>query len=278
MAGGRFVGVSTDVVFDGRGGAPYAEADPVHPLGAYGACKAEMEGRLTAMGDNVLVCRTSLILSMAGAGGGGLPRSASSNGSDGGTGGGTGGGGGAVGGAAAAPAAAPAAAEAAEGATMATATPTTAAAADAATPAAATAADDVPPAALASLDVPMGKGLRFVADCVAGRKGAIALFTDELRQMSWADDLGAALVELAARRGVGGVLHLVADAPTTRWEVACVLARRAGLPAAGAALSGLSTESGLGRPVDLRLSTERLASLGLRTRLRGAIERLEALP
>lgn len=70
MAGGRFVGVSTDLVYDGTRGEPYVEADPVCPLSAYGRCKAEMEARLAAMGDNVLVCRTSLILSMAGAGGG----------------------------------------------------------------------------------------------------------------------------------------------------------------------------------------------------------------
>jgi len=227
MAGGRFVGVSTDLVFDGTKGSPYTEADAVAPLSAYGKCKAEMEARLTAMGgDDVLVCRTSLILSMAGAGMAVLPRSGSASSDSG----------------------------------------------------AAAAAASPPPSGPRFLDAPMGKGLRFVADCVAGRKGDLALFSDEVRHMSWAHDLGAALVELAARRGVGGLLHLVADAPTNRWEVAVALARRAGLEGGGGAASGLSASSGLNRPTDLRLDTGRLAGLGLRTRLRGALERLDALP
>jgi dTDP-4-dehydrorhamnose reductase len=59
--GARLVHLSTDVVFDGRAGRPYTEADPVSPLSDYGRAKAEAE-RLVAEADSgAVMVRTSLI-------------------------------------------------------------------------------------------------------------------------------------------------------------------------------------------------------------------------
>lgn len=51
--GDRLLHVSTDLVFDGRS-APYAADDPVGPLSAYGASKAEGEERVLALGGRVV--------------------------------------------------------------------------------------------------------------------------------------------------------------------------------------------------------------------------------
>ncbi|MFN0066170.1 MAG: SDR family oxidoreductase [Limisphaerales bacterium] len=58
-AGVPLVFFSTDLVFDGRKGAPYVEADPVNPQGVYAETKAEAEGLVLASPRN-LVLRTSL--------------------------------------------------------------------------------------------------------------------------------------------------------------------------------------------------------------------------
>lgn len=50
---------STDLVFDGRKGAPYVEADPVNPQGVYAETKAEAEQVVLAAPRNVIL-RTSL--------------------------------------------------------------------------------------------------------------------------------------------------------------------------------------------------------------------------
>jgi dTDP-4-dehydrorhamnose reductase len=60
-AGTRLIHVSTDVVFSGRGGAPYREEDRVDPITAYGRAKATAEEHV-AIHPNALVVRTSLIL------------------------------------------------------------------------------------------------------------------------------------------------------------------------------------------------------------------------
>jgi dTDP-4-dehydrorhamnose reductase len=59
--GARLVHLSTDVVFDGRKGAPYVEDDPLSPVTAYGRSKAEAEGRVEAAHPEALLVRTSLI-------------------------------------------------------------------------------------------------------------------------------------------------------------------------------------------------------------------------
>ena len=61
--GGRCIVLSTDLVFDGRQGN-YTEEDVPNPTMAYGEAKAAMESALLAMGDNLVVVRTSLILTL----------------------------------------------------------------------------------------------------------------------------------------------------------------------------------------------------------------------
>jgi len=62
-SGGRLLQVSTDFVFDGSQGHPYAPEQPPAPLGVYGATKAEGEHlALAALGpDRTCVLRTSWV-------------------------------------------------------------------------------------------------------------------------------------------------------------------------------------------------------------------------
>jgi dTDP-4-dehydrorhamnose reductase len=60
-AGAKLVHLSTDVVFDGRKGAPYVEDDPVSPVTDYGRAKAEAEQRVLAAHRRAVVVRTSLL-------------------------------------------------------------------------------------------------------------------------------------------------------------------------------------------------------------------------
>ena len=55
--------LSTDYVFSGDGGAPYAEDAPVAPLNVYGRSKAEGERRVLAGAPDALVVRTAWLLS-----------------------------------------------------------------------------------------------------------------------------------------------------------------------------------------------------------------------
>src|SRR5581483_7790218 len=50
---------SSDLVFDGRKGAPYVESDPPSPLNVYGASKAEAEARVLDAHPGAMVVRTS---------------------------------------------------------------------------------------------------------------------------------------------------------------------------------------------------------------------------
>lgn len=58
-AGGRFVHVSTDYVFDGTG--PATETTEPHPLGAYGRTKLDGERRVLAVDPSALVLRMSAV-------------------------------------------------------------------------------------------------------------------------------------------------------------------------------------------------------------------------
>ena len=60
-AGARFVHVSTDYVFDGRGEAPYAEDYPTEPNTAYGRTKLVGEQRVMAVDPEALIARTSWV-------------------------------------------------------------------------------------------------------------------------------------------------------------------------------------------------------------------------
>ncbi|HEX8611744.1 MAG TPA: family 1 glycosylhydrolase [Telluria sp.] len=55
----RFVTFSSDLVFDGKGSAPYVESDRTAPLGVYGRSKADAEQRVLDADPNALVIRTS---------------------------------------------------------------------------------------------------------------------------------------------------------------------------------------------------------------------------
>jgi dTDP-4-dehydrorhamnose reductase len=59
--GARLIHISTDVVFDGRGGAPYREDAPLSPITAYGRLKADAEARVHSAHPEAVVVRTSLI-------------------------------------------------------------------------------------------------------------------------------------------------------------------------------------------------------------------------
>jgi dTDP-4-dehydrorhamnose reductase len=59
--GARLIHMSTDVVFDGELGRPYAEDDPQSPISAYGQAKADSERLVAEAHPEALVVRTSLI-------------------------------------------------------------------------------------------------------------------------------------------------------------------------------------------------------------------------
>lgn len=61
--GAAVINVSTDYVFDGAGGAPYAEDAATHPLNAYGATKLEGEQAVAAANPRSLSIRTSWVVS-----------------------------------------------------------------------------------------------------------------------------------------------------------------------------------------------------------------------
>lgn len=60
-AGALLIHYSTDYVFDGSKAAPYVEADPTHPLNAYGLTKLEGERAIAASGCEHLILRTSWV-------------------------------------------------------------------------------------------------------------------------------------------------------------------------------------------------------------------------
>ena len=57
----RFLFTSTDMVFPGNGGAPYAEEALVNPINRYGLQKSEAERLVLSLESNALVCRMPLM-------------------------------------------------------------------------------------------------------------------------------------------------------------------------------------------------------------------------
>lgn len=64
--GAALVHYSTNYVFDGARGAPYAEGDPAHPLNAYGRGKLEGEQAIAASGARHLILRTGWVFGQRG--------------------------------------------------------------------------------------------------------------------------------------------------------------------------------------------------------------------
>lgn len=62
--GAALIHYSTDYVFDGSKGAPYAESDAPHPLSVYGASKLAGEQAIDAAGGVALTFRTAWVYSM----------------------------------------------------------------------------------------------------------------------------------------------------------------------------------------------------------------------
>jgi dTDP-4-dehydrorhamnose reductase len=62
-AGARFIHVSTDYVFDGRGSEPYAEDAPTNPLGVYGRSKLGGEEQVRQEAHDHLILRTAWVYS-----------------------------------------------------------------------------------------------------------------------------------------------------------------------------------------------------------------------
>ena len=60
--GARLLHLSSDVVFDGRKGAPYVEEDELSPVSEYGRTKADAERVVAAAHPEALLVRTSLIV------------------------------------------------------------------------------------------------------------------------------------------------------------------------------------------------------------------------
>lgn len=64
--GARFVHVSTDYVFNGRGEKPYREEDPTDPVNLYGASKLKGEQLVLELAPDSVVIRTSWVYSAYG--------------------------------------------------------------------------------------------------------------------------------------------------------------------------------------------------------------------
>jgi dTDP-4-dehydrorhamnose reductase len=64
--GGRLLHVSTDFIFDGEQSHPYAEPDPVNPLGAYGQSKWEGERAVRDTMPDAVIVRTAWVYGVHG--------------------------------------------------------------------------------------------------------------------------------------------------------------------------------------------------------------------
>ncbi|KAK4532466.1 hypothetical protein CCYA_CCYA12G3323 [Cyanidiococcus yangmingshanensis] len=137
-----------------------------------------------------------------------------------------------------------------------------------------------------------GKAIAFLRNALSSdRDSPVVLFVDEIRNMSWSEDLAQALLEIATciqcdsddERGCAPtIIHLACSETTNRFElVQCLLAKQwvEYHPFATARIvAGLSAESGLHRPLDLTMNVESMVETGLvtRTHLRSIHEYLSS--
>lgn len=110
------------------------------------------------------------------------------------------------------------------------------------------------------------KHVQMVLELLSGARDG-ALFTDEIRCPVAADDLAAALLELA-ERDTRGVLNVAGSDALSRYELGVLIALRWGHDPARLR-AGSTAASGMRRPTDVRLDIRRAQAL-LRTPLRGA--------
>ena len=136
-----------------------------------------------------------------------------------------------------------------------------------------------------------GKAIAFLRSALIETHGKpLVLFTDEIRNMSWSNDLAEALVEVATAircervtmdADTATVIHLACPETTNRFALAQRLLSTRWSEyrhrAAGRITPGLSAESGLRRPLDLTMDVTSMAETGLvtRTRLRSIFEYLQ---
>ena len=105
---------------------------------------------------------------------------------------------------------------------------------------------------------PMGRHVSWIVEAV--RRGErVSLFTDELRNPIWSDELAAALLELA-RLDFRGLLHIAGPEATTRYVLALRIAEQFDLDA-NLLVPALSASSGVRRPLNCTLSSDRARRL-----------------
>ena len=105
---------------------------------------------------------------------------------------------------------------------------------------------------------------RDVAAVVAGRS-SMRFFTDEFRCPAHADDVAAAIIALAERVDVTGILHIAGPRAISRSELAGIFAVRFGASPAQIPKS-TTDESALDRPRRVVLDSSAAARLGIRCR------------
>jgi len=133
-----------------------------------------------------------------------------------------------------------------------------------------------PTAAVVRTSVILGDGRgaheTLTHDLISGRTNGV-MFTDQIRKPVHVDDLADALLEFAAN-GYRGIINVAGPDVISRYDLGVLVARRDGLDPA-LLPAGTIAERGLRIPTDVRLRTEKAASL-LHTRLRGAREFMAA--
>jgi dTDP-4-dehydrorhamnose reductase len=103
------------------------------------------------------------------------------------------------------------------------------------------------------------------AQAAAQGRSAMRFFTDEVRCPTHAADVARAIVTLAERRDVAGVLHVAGPRPMSRAELAEATATWLGLAPARIATSTIA-ESGQVRPGHVVLDSSHAAALGITCR------------